>query len=88
MDKNYFDNTITSYKRRAVIRGFGCCWFEMSDQHFAFTEIWHQPDCHFAKILLGAFEKLRKATVSFILCVSVYPSIRMEQLGSHWTDFH
>jgi hypothetical protein len=40
--------------------------------------------------LLGAFAKLRKATISFIM--SVHPSVRlsvlMEQLGSHWTDFH
>jgi len=35
---------------------------------------------------LGAFSKLRKATISFAM--SVRPSIRMEQLGSHWTDFH
>jgi len=32
--------------------------------------------------LLGAFAKLRQATISFVL------SFRMEQLGSHWTDFH
>jgi hypothetical protein len=30
--------------------------------------------------LLGAFEKLRKATISFVM------SVRMEQLGSHWTE--
>ena len=30
---------------------------------------------------LGAFAELRKATVSFVV------SVRMEQLGSHWTDF-
>jgi len=36
---------------------------------------------------LGAFAKLRKATIGFI-CPSVRPSVRMEQLGSHWTDFH
>jgi hypothetical protein len=34
--------------------------------------------------ILGAFAKLRKATFSFVICLSV----RMEQLGSHWTDFH
>jgi hypothetical protein len=37
-------------------------------------------------ILLGAFAKLRKATISFVM--SVRPSVSMEQLGSHWTDFH
>ena len=35
-------------------------------------------------------EKLRKATVNFVMsvCPSVRPPARMEQLGSHWTDFH
>ena len=33
-------------------------------------------------LLLGAFVELRKATVSFVI------SVRMEQLGSHWTDFY
>jgi hypothetical protein len=36
--------------------------------------------------VLGAFVKLRKATISLVM--SVRPSGRMEQLGSHWTDFH
>ena len=33
---------------------------------------------------LDALAKLRKATISFM---SVRPSVCMEQLGSHWTDF-
>jgi len=36
-------------------------------------------------LFLGAFPKLRKVAVSFVL--SVCPSVRVEQLGSHWTDF-
>jgi tRNA G10 N-methylase Trm11 len=46
------------------------------------------------KFFLSAFAKLRKATISFAMPVhpSVYPifrlSVRMEQLRSHWTDFH
>ena len=32
--------------------------------------------------VLGAMAKLRKAAVGFAV------SVRMEQLGSHWTDFH
>ena len=36
--------------------------------------------------LLGAFAKLRKATITFV--VSVCLSVPMEQLGSHWTYFH
>jgi hypothetical protein len=35
---------------------------------------------------LGTIAKLRKATINFVM--SVCPSVRMEQLGSHWTDFH
>jgi hypothetical protein len=35
---------------------------------------------------LGAFAKLRKATISFFMSVCL--SVRMEQLGSHWTDVH
>jgi len=33
---------------------------------------------------LGTFAKVRKATISFVIRLSV----RVEQLGSHWTDFH
>jgi len=35
---------------------------------------------------LGAFAKLWKAAISFVMSVRL--SARMEQLGSHWTDFH
>ena len=35
---------------------------------------------------LGAFTKLRKETISFVM--SVRRAVRMEQLGSNWTDFH
>ena len=35
---------------------------------------------------LGAFAESRTATVSFVM--SVFQSVRMEQLGYHWTDFH
>jgi len=39
---------------------------------------------------LGTFAKLRKVTFSFIMSalLSVRPSDRTEQLGSHWTDFN
>jgi len=43
---------------------------------------------------LGPLVKLRKATLSFVIPVrpyvslSVHLSVRMEQLGFHWTDFH
>jgi hypothetical protein len=35
--------------------------------------------------ILGATANLRNATISFIM--HVRPSVRMEKLGSHWTDF-
>ena len=36
--------------------------------------------------LLGAFKKLRKSTISFVM--SVCQSDRTEQHGCHWTDIH
>jgi len=38
--------------------------------------------CHF----IDAFAKLRKATVTFVMAVCL--SVRMEQHGCKWTDFH
>ena len=37
---------------------------------------------------LGAFAKLRRATISFFMSALSVPSVRMEQFGSHETDFH
>ena len=44
--------------------------------------------CYFS--CSGTFSNLRKANISFVMlaCPSVSPSVRMEQLGSHWKDFH
>jgi len=57
-------------------------------------DLWFYMNCAF----LGAFAKLRKATISFIMsvclsiCLSVRPSVcpyvRMEQFDCHWTDYH
>ena len=40
--------------------------------------------------ILGAFAKLRKSSISYVMSarLSVYLSVRMEQLVSHWTDFY
>jgi hypothetical protein len=47
----------------------------------------HNISSRFRRLwILGAFAKLRKATISFVMSVRL--SVRMEQLGSHWTDFH
>jgi len=40
------------------------------------------PQC----VCLGAFAKLLKAANSFVMSIRL--TVRMEQLGSHWTDFH
>ena len=37
-------------------------------------------------LVLGAFAKFRKATISFVMPVRL--SVRMEQFGSRWADFH
>jgi hypothetical protein len=58
-------------------------WQYVTDGHVLYTK----------RPCLGAFAKLRKATISFVMsvclsvCQSFRPSVRMEQLGSQWTDF-
>ena len=42
--------------------------------------------CHQNAEFLGALAELRKTTISFVM--PVRPSVRMEQLDSHWKDFH
>ena len=45
---------------------------------------------HWSYTLLDVFANSREATIIFDISVrpSVCMSVRMEQLGSHWTDFH
>jgi len=40
--------------------------------------------------IVGSFAKLRKANISFVIsvCVSVRPSVRVEEHGCHWTEFY
>jgi len=51
-----------------------------SEQHTCFTPY------------LGLLAKFRKSTIIFVISVCpivfVSVSLRMEQLGSHWTDFY
>ena len=42
--------------------------------------------CHQNAEFLGALAELRKTTISFVM--PVRPSVRMEQLDSHWKDFY
>jgi hypothetical protein len=41
-------------------------------------------------VFVGALAKVQKETISSVIpaCLSIRPSVRMGQLGSHWTDFH
>jgi len=43
---------------------------------------------HRQRSLVGAFAKQREATVSFVMSLSACQSVRVEQLGSLWTNFH
>ena len=52
--------------------GYQCVWA------FGLIEI--------SNIFLGAFAKLREATISLVLPVCAF--VRVEQLGFDWTDFH
>jgi hypothetical protein len=43
--------------------------------------------CHRRQyILAGAFAKLLRATISYVMSLRL--SVRTEQLDCHWTDFH
>ena len=44
------------------------------------------PPLFSSPIFIGAVAELCKATVSVVMSVRL--SAHMEQLGSHWTDFH
>jgi hypothetical protein len=50
------------------------------DPHLA--QYKYSPYIHIVQMVLGTFAKLRIATTNFVM------SIRMEQLGSHWMEFH
>jgi hypothetical protein len=56
------------------------------------AEVNRRDDVHDTDILLsiawvfGAFAKFRKSTISFVMSACL--SVRMEQLGSCWTDLN
>jgi len=64
------------------IRNISDKFVEKIKTHFVFSKFFFENRVLF----LGAFAKLRKATISFVM--SFRPSARMEQLCSHWTGFH
>jgi len=39
-------------------------------------------------VVLGPFSKLRKSDLLASSWLFVRPFFRLEQIGSHWTDFH
>ena len=47
---------------------------------------WHTCNRLALFSLLGAFVKLRKASISFVMFIFCPPA--WKQFGSHWTDFH
>jgi hypothetical protein len=82
--ETFFVRKICSWTDLFVMRGvreprFDCIWIRV------FVVL-----VHLFEPFLGAFTKLRKATVSFVVSIgpSVLPSVCMQQLGFHWTDFH
>ena len=54
-------------------------------QHDA-ARVWHQAHA-LNYVFAGAFAKLRKATINFLMSVQCLP-VCTEQFGSHWKDFH
>lgn len=46
-----------------------------------------QTACTFSKSILKCIHKVAKVTVSYIVFVSLFPSVCTEQLDSHWADF-
>jgi hypothetical protein len=77
-------------KKLVVLPGRGLQWASgLRHRHSLNTDIIRFTTSILAiRILmfLGATAKLRKASMSFVM--SIRPYVRMEQLGSHWTNFH
>jgi hypothetical protein len=48
--------------------------------------IWQVSAADVTGSFIGAFTRMRKATISFVMFVCL--SVRMEHLGSHWTGCH
>ena len=68
-------------------------WHFMTQGHqtrFVYREGFSRYICvyhpHSSSTFLGASIKLRKATIGFVM--PVFLSVRTEQLGFHWKDFH
>ena len=76
------DSRLTGYSQFSYLvldpgRSFACCGCISKIPGYNFVPEWS---------LLSVFAKLWKASVTFVM--SVHLSVRMQQRGSHWTDFH
>ena len=49
-------------------------------------KVWGWNRFLFKLTFLGAYAKLRKTTIRFVM--SVRPSVRMQQVSSRWTDLY
>jgi hypothetical protein len=47
-----------------------------------------RPDFSLFHTVLRSLRNIAKSDQLTSLCLSVRPSLRMEHLGSHWTDLH
>jgi hypothetical protein len=67
-----------------IFKATQCSWSVVTSRNGVASE-----KTRIFNVYLGAFSKLQKTSVSFVMSVhsSVRLSIRMEQLVSHWTDF-
>jgi len=89
ISKNLFLFTFAKFRKICVFIHFrkiskNLCFYSRSQNFenlFLFTFAKFRKICVFIH-----FAKFRKAKISFVM--SVRPSVRMWQLGSHWKDFH
>jgi hypothetical protein len=47
-----------------------------------------ETDLEVCDTLFRRVRKIAKSELLTLSCTSVYPSVRMEKLGYHWTDIH
>jgi hypothetical protein len=78
------DGTDTHVSSR---RGGKAYWWKPCSQVTSTCNIIRFLESKHRHSFLGAFAKVQKR-LSASLCLSVCPSHRTEQLGSHWKDFH
>ena len=75
---------VRAWKQKAMRSCYACVCVP-TDDRFSRNLVWAL--CYLRQPPLA---KLRKSTISFVMsvCLSVCLSVRLEQLESHWTDYH